>query len=73
MEEKKEMSFEEKLERIDEILSIVENNTLPLEEAIKLHEEGMALIKEVKETLKAAEEKINSYKEEQSENIKVDN
>lgn len=73
MEEKKEMSFEEKLERIDEILSIVENNTLPLEEAIKLHEEGMVLIKEVKETLKAAEEKINSYKEEQSENIKVDN
>ncbi|MCR4562207.1 MAG: exodeoxyribonuclease VII small subunit [Bacilli bacterium] len=61
MEEKK-LTFEEKLNRLAEIVEKVENETLPLEESIKLYEEGNALIKELNLTLKEAEDKIGQYK-----------
>jgi exodeoxyribonuclease VII small subunit len=64
---KEKESFENKLNRLDEIVSKVENETLPLEESIKLFEEGNALIKELKGTLDEAEKKIGSYKKVSSE------
>jgi exodeoxyribonuclease VII small subunit len=41
----------------------VENETLPIEESLKLYEEGNALIKELEATLKDAEKKIGQLKE----------
>ena len=41
----KKMSFEEKMNRLDEIVGKVENSVLPLEESLKLYQEGTALIK----------------------------
>jgi exodeoxyribonuclease VII small subunit len=63
MSEKKELSFEEKLARLNEIVEKVENETLPLEESLKLYEEGNALIKELEATLKDAQKKIGKYSE----------
>lgn len=63
----KKASFEDKLARLNEIVGKVENETLPLEESIKLYEEGNALIKELKGTLDEAEKKIGSYKKVTSE------
>lgn len=61
MAEKKEKSFEEKLARLNEIVDKVEGETLPLEESLKLYEEGNTLIKELEEALKEAEKKIGQF------------
>ena len=55
-EEKK--SFEERLSRLDQIVAKVEGETLPLDEAMKLFEEGKKLIDSLQSELKEAEEKI---------------
>ena len=54
----KKMSFEEKMNRLDEIVGKVENSVLPLEESLKLYQEGTALIKELQSALYDAEKKI---------------
>ena len=54
----KKMSFEEKMNRLDEIVGKVENSVLPLEESLKLYQEGTALIKELQSALDDAEKKI---------------
>lgn len=63
MEKKEEQTFEQKLNRLSEIVERAENNTLPLEEAMKLYEEGDALIKELKKSLDDAELKIKVIKD----------
>lgn len=55
---KEEMNFEDKLARVDEIVSLMEKNTLPLEESLALFKEGNALIHELEETLKEAEKSV---------------
>jgi exodeoxyribonuclease VII small subunit len=52
------MTFEEKMKRLDEIVKIMSENKLPLEETIAIFEEGQKLISELKEQLKAAEDKV---------------
>lgn len=54
----KKMPFEEKMNRLDEIVGKVENSVLPLEESLKLYQEGTALIKELQSALDDAEKKI---------------
>ena len=63
MEKKKELSFEEKLTRLNEIVEKVENTTLSLEDAMKLYEEGNALIKDLQKSLDEAEAKIKVLKD----------
>lgn len=63
MTEKKEKTFEEKLARLNAIVEKVENETLPLEESIRLYEEGTALVKDLSKTLEEAEKKIGKYQE----------
>lgn len=52
------MTFEQKMQRLDEIVKIMSENKLPLEETIVIFEEGQNLIKELKEQLEKAEEKV---------------
>lgn len=54
----KEMNFEEKMNRLNEIVDRVENSVLSLEESLKLYEEGIGLVKELMSTLDDAEKKI---------------
>lgn len=63
----KDNSFETKLQRLDEIVDQIENETLPLEKSIALYEEGQKLIKELEKELKDAEEKIGKFKDTSSE------
>ncbi len=60
MAEKKEMSFEEKLKRLDEVVAKIEGEELPLQEVLSLYQEGKTLIKELQGELKAAEEKVGN-------------
>ena len=65
-EEKK--SFEERLSRLDQIVAKVEGETLPLDEAMKLFEEGKKLIDSLQSELKEAEDKIAKSLKGNSEN-----
>lgn len=55
-EEKK--PFEQRLQRLNEIVAKIEGENLPLEEALKAFEEGRALIDSLEKELKEAEEKV---------------
>ena len=56
--EKKELSFEENLEKLEEIVKKLENGDVPLDDAIKEFNEAMVLAKKWDEKLKSAEEAI---------------
>ena len=55
---KKELSFEENLEKLEEIVKKLENGDVPLDDAIKEFNEAMVLAKKCDEKLKSAEEAI---------------
>ncbi len=55
-------NFESKLNRLEEISSLLESENLGLEEAIALYEEGIELSKYCVTTLKNAELKITELK-----------
>ena len=56
--EKKELSFEENLEKLEEIVKKLENGDVPLDDAIKEFNEAMVHAKKCDEKLKSAEEAI---------------
>ena len=56
--EKKELSFEENLEKLEEIVKKLENGDVPLDDAIKEFNVAMVLAKKCDEKLKSAEEAI---------------
>ncbi len=58
MAEKKEMSFEEKLNRLNEIVGKIEGETLPLQQTLSLYKEGKTLIGELQKELSEAEKKV---------------
>jgi exodeoxyribonuclease VII small subunit len=55
---KKSVSFEDALKRLEDIVETLEKGDIPLDEAIKLFEEGIATSKVCKEKLEGAEKKI---------------
>lgn len=57
-DEKKEMSFEEALERLNAIADALEKDKPSLENALALYEEGISLLKTNMTKLKEAEAKI---------------
>lgn len=56
---KKSLSFEEALKRLEEITAVLEAGNKPLEESIKLYEEGAELAAFCDKALKNAEQKIS--------------
>ena len=54
----KEISFEEQMKKLQEIVEKLERNDIDLDESIRLYEEGLKLSKQLKEQLEGFEEKI---------------
>ena len=52
------MTFEEAVERLEDIVSRMESSTLPLDSIIEKYEEGMKLVDYCSEKLTVAEKKI---------------
>jgi exodeoxyribonuclease VII small subunit len=52
--------FEKTLDRLNEIVKLMESKVLPLQEGIALFEEGSVLIKKLETALSEAEKKIAS-------------
>lgn len=59
---KKNDSFEKDLKRLQEISALLESDTLGLEEALNLYEEGISLSRNCIAALKKAEVKITELK-----------
>ncbi len=59
MNKKKENNFESALNRLEEISDLLENEDTPLEDSIKLFEEGIVLKEFCEEKLKSAKLKID--------------
>lgn len=58
MAEKKELNFEESLEKLEEIVKKLETGDVPLDDAIEEFNKAMKLAKSCDEKLKNAEEAI---------------
>ena len=58
MKKNNEPTFENKLNRLEEILEILDSDNTPLEEMLKVYEEGIILTKELRKFLDNAELKI---------------
>ena len=56
----KKYDFEKELNRLKEIVEAIQDESLPLDESIKLYEEGNKIIALLKELLKEAEEKAEN-------------
>lgn len=52
------MTFEEKLQRIEQLIQVVNRSSEPLENQIAAYEEGLKLIQECRTFLKEKEQKI---------------
>ncbi|MBV0913603.1 exodeoxyribonuclease VII small subunit [Anianabacter salinae] len=53
-----EMSFEEAMKALEDVVGRLESGDVPLEDSIKLYERGAALKKRCETKLKEAEEKV---------------
>ena len=54
----KEVNFEKELERLKEIVSLIQQKNLSLDESLKLYEEGSKIVKLLNEELEKAEKKV---------------
>ena len=59
---KAELSFEQSLSRLDEIVRHLEKGDLPLNDSLALYEEGTALIRSCSKMLDDAEQKVVKLK-----------
>ena len=59
---KTELSFEQSLSRLDEIVKHLEKGDLPLNDSLALYEEGTALIRSCSQMLDDAEQKVVKLK-----------
>ena len=53
-----EVNFEKELNRLKEIVSLIQQKELSLDESLKLYEEGNKIVKLLNKELKKAEEKV---------------
>ncbi len=59
---KKTLSFEESMQRLEEIVRLLERGDVPLEESLALFEEGSGLIARCSKLLDNAEQKVIKLK-----------
>ena len=68
-------TFEQSMDRLDQIVSLLERNEIALEQAIGLFEEGLNLVQDLDTQLKGYENKVQELmlrhqpKESQDENL----
>ena len=67
------MSFEQSLARLDEIVKLLEGGNAPLEQSMKLYEEGIALVRFCNGELDKTESKIKLLRQGGDGQIIADN
>ena len=71
MAEKKKVGLEEAMARLEEIVSELENEKLPLERSLKLYEEGVKLASKCASELESAKRKIQILQQGKDGDIEV--
>ncbi|MEA5026423.1 Exodeoxyribonuclease 7 small subunit [bioreactor metagenome] len=64
-----EQSFETAMNRLNDVVALLEKNDVSLEEAIKLFEEGLLLVKFCDDKLKSYEKKVDELMKDYQENV----
>lgn len=64
MDQVKDLSFEQAMERLEAVVDLLEKGSVPLEEAIDLYQEGMLLAKHCETKLSQVEQKVRILDEE---------
>lgn len=59
MAQTKKKTFEESMNRLEEIVSLLESNEQSLDDTVKLFEEGLSLVRNCDESLRNFEEKVS--------------
>jgi exodeoxyribonuclease VII small subunit len=59
--------FEDKLKRLEEIAEMLDGSDISLEEMLKIYEEGTVLVKDCREFLEKAEQRIIDITKSESE------
>jgi len=62
MTKNKELTFEESLKKLENIVEQLESGEIDIEKSVKLYEQGMILKKNCEEKLKKVEMQINKIK-----------
>lgn len=70
---KKQMSFEESVGRIEEIVRLLEDGSASLDDSLKLYEEGVTLIRECNRRLDTAEKKLRQVVDTESQGAEEEN
>lgn len=65
-------SFEESLKKLESIVDQMEKGDLPLEESLKLFEEGVSLSAACKQELDAAEGKVEMLIRQRDDSLKIE-
>lgn len=65
-----EYDLEEAMKRLEEVLESLSHNSIKLDEALELYEEGVSLVKYCTQKLEAAERKISVLKADADGEIK---
>lgn len=52
------LDFKTRLDRLDEILNLLNDENTSIDESLKLYEEGKEIVKDLENSLKEAEEKV---------------
>ena len=73
MAEKKKMSFEKALARLDEIVKMMESDDAMLDKSLALFEEGVGLVKYCQTALDEAEQKVKLLQKGEGGEIKEEN
>lgn len=63
----KDLKFEEALNKLGEIVRVLESGEAPLDESIKLFEEGIELSKKCTDLLEKAEQKVRFLQQQNAE------
>jgi len=69
--EQEKMTFEQALGRLEKIVSEIETGKISLEQSIEKYAEGVALIKQCRSILEAAEKKIQLLSKDQGLALEV--
>ena len=65
----KELKFEDGLKRLEEIVAKLESGNLPLDNSLKLFEEGVKLVRFCNERLAEAQQKVELLTKDQAGNV----
>lgn len=72
MEENKELTFEQAITKLEEIVNKLEEEDVPLEKAMNYYQEGMKLSKICDDILKKAQEKMVNILNDNGDSVPFD-